>query len=204
MTNLTITYVGTILVSYLFGSIPWALIIGRVFFKTDIREKGSGNLGGSNAGRVLGRKAGVTVMVLDILKSFIAVAIASSFSVQAGALAGIFCTIGHCYPLFANFKGGKAVSTSAGFLLATCIFTGVNWWILIIAVIIFFVTLYLSKFVSLASILAFTSLAITSFIYPTDMIIRITLIALAILVIYRHRQNISRLVNNQENKISWM
>ena len=98
-------------VGYLLGSIPFALIIGKVFFKTDIRNHGSGNLGGGNAGRVLGKGAGLSVMTLDILKVTLAIFIASLLhdSQEIMILAGLFAAVGHCFPVFARFKGGKAV-----------------------------------------------------------------------------------------------
>ena len=103
-----------ILLGYLLGSLPFALIIGKVFYHTDIRQYGSGNLGGTNAGRVLGKKAGISVIVFDVLKVVLAIAIATQVSKVAGIWTGLACCIGHCYPVFAKFHGGKAVSTIFG------------------------------------------------------------------------------------------
>ena len=111
-----------ILLGYLLGSLPFALIIGKVFYHTDIRQYGSGNLGGTNAGRVLGKKAGISVIVFDVLKVVLAIAIATQVSKVAGIWTGLACCIGHCYPVFAKFHGGKAVSTMFGFLFSTSIF----------------------------------------------------------------------------------
>ena len=93
------------LMGYLIGSIPFALVIGKVFYNTDIREHGSGNLGGTNAGRTLGAKAGIAVSILDVLKATIAMIITSLFCEEAVIYAGFFATFGHCFPIFANFKG---------------------------------------------------------------------------------------------------
>lgn len=98
-----------ILLGYLLGSLPFALIIGKVFYHTDIRQYGSGNLGGTNAGRVLGKKAGISVIVFDVLKVVLAIAIATQVSKVAGIWTGLACCIGHCYPVFAKFHGGKAL-----------------------------------------------------------------------------------------------
>ena len=190
--------------AYLLGSVPWALIIGKTFYHTDIRESGSGNLGGTNAGRVLGKKAGVIVMTLDVLKAVLAVFIGSLFSEQAGALAGIFCTIGHCFPLFAGFRGGKAVSTSAGFLFALVVFLKFSYLILVIPVAVFFLVLYIGKMVSLASITAAVVAMLTALFLPVDWIIKTTIVVLAVLIVYRHRANIQRIRDKTENKITWM
>ena len=129
---------------YLFGSIPFALVIGKVFYKTDVREHGSGNLGGTNAGRTLGAKAGVSVAVMDVLKATIAMAITALFSYESIIFAGFFATLGHCYPIFANFKGGKAVSTAMGFLLGISIFITKNILVhFLLPVGTFFLILYI-------------------------------------------------------------
>ena len=115
-----------IVLGYFIGSIPFALIIGKVFYKTDIREYGSKNLGGGNAGRVLGKKAGVAVMTLDILKVSFVVFLATLFggSETAVVCGGLAAAIGHCWPVFAKFRGGKAVATMYGFLFGLFVFAG--------------------------------------------------------------------------------
>ena len=107
-----------IIIGYIIGSIPWGLIIGKVFYKKDIRQYGSGNLGGTNAGRVLGKKAGIAVIVLDALKALILMVIARFIYPEAIAYTGAAVMVGHCFPLFANFKGGKGVACAFGYLLA--------------------------------------------------------------------------------------
>ena len=110
---MVVEVLASIAIGYLLGSIPFALVVGKVFYKKDIRNYGSGNLGGSNAGRVLGKKAGLSVMTLDILKVTLAIFIASFFQNREVSMvvAGVAAAIGHCFPIFAKFKGGKAVAT---------------------------------------------------------------------------------------------
>lgn len=195
-----------ILLGYLLGSIPFALVIGKLFYKTDVRNFGSGNLGGTNAGRVLGKKAGISVIICDILKVVAAVGIVSIFDREASIWAGLAAAFGHCYPIFAGFRGGKAVATMFGFLLSTSIFTFQNAWYVIVPLIFFLIVLYLGKMVSLASMVA----ALASSIYITMMQMNISieiLIAswlLTILVIYRHKTNIQKIFKGNENKISWL
>ena len=143
-----------LLIGYLLGSIPFALVIGLVFYKTDVRKHGSGNLGGSNTGRVLGKKAGISVIVCDVLKVVLAVAIVSFFNKEASIWAGVCAALGHCYPIFANFKGGKAVATMFGFLLSISIFTFQDFFYFLIPFLCFFILLYLTKIVSLSSMSA--------------------------------------------------
>ena len=193
-----------IIASYILGSLPWALIIGKGFYKTDIRLQGSGNLGGTNAGRVLGKKAGVIVSALDILKSVLAVFLGAHYGVAIGAICGVICTLGHCYPLFAGFRGGKAVSTSFGLLFALCAFTKINWLLFIIPLVMFFLVLYLFKMVSLGSIMAFLGALTTSLFLEVQTAVRLSILFLTLLIIYRHRQNIVRILNKTESKITWM
>ena len=171
-----------LLISYLYGSIPFALVIGKVFYNTDVRQYGSHNLGGTNAGRVLGKKAGMTVILLDATIIY---------------PCALFCMIGHCYPIFANFQGGKAVSSAIAYTLMT------NIYGFIIAVAVFLITLKTTKYVSLSSILGATAVLIASpFIgYSTTGII--TNICVVALIVYRHRANIIRIKDGTENKVKW-
>ena len=194
-----------ILFGYLFGSIPWALIIGKQFYHTDIRKHGSGNLGGTNAGRILGKKAGVAVKVLDALKALFVVMIVHYIYPSAAVISGCMCAIGHCFPIFANFKGGKAVATTMGYLLAVSIFiTHTPIQLFVIPVLVFFGVLYLRKMVSLASICAVVSASVIGCFVTSDFYTALSIILLAIFVIYRHRENIERIKNGTEKKITWM
>ena len=197
-------YIISVIVGYLLGSIPFALVIGLVFYKTDIRQHGSGNLGGTNAGRILGKKAGISVIICDALKVFIPVGIISIFSKDASIWCGLAACIGHCYPVFANFKGGKAAASMFGFLLAIAIFTAHNWLCFLLPFGCFMLVLYLSKMVSLSSMVAAVTSTISLIIIKQPTLIILASILLDILVIYRHRENIERIKNGTERKISWM
>lgn len=198
-----------ILLGYLLGSLPFALIIGKVFYHTDIRQYGSGNLGGTNAGRVLGKKAGISVIVFDVLKVVLAIAIATQVSKVAGIWTGLACCIGHCYPIFAKFHGGKAVSTMFGFLFSTSIFLFQDASYLLVPFGMFITILYLFKYVSLASMCA----AISSSLYITALMLGFNVESISViiaswlmtvLVIYRHRTNIEKIKKGIENTISWL
>lgn len=199
---MNITLVIALAVGYFLGSIPFALVIGKIFYKTDIRQFGSGNLGGTNTGRVLGKKAGISVMILDVLKVVLAALIVSFINKEYYLYAALGAAIGHCYPIFAQFKGGKAVATMFGYLLSMSIFNA-NALDILLPLLFFVVILYLSKMVSFSSILVsiFTSI----YVYFTKPQIHfIATIIFSILIIYRHRENIKRILNKEEKKITWM
>lgn len=194
-----------IILAYIFGSIPWALVIGKVFYHIDIREHGSGNLGGSNAGRVLGKKVGVLVIALDALKAFISVLICQYVAPEATILAGLACCFGHCFPIFANFKGGKAVATAYGYLLAISIFVTHSFVIqCLVPFLCFLGILYLGKMVSLASIISLLIAAIIAAITQPNIQVTISLFVLWAFVTYRHKGNIQRILDGTEKKITWM
>lgn len=198
-----------IILGYLLGSIPFALVIGKLFYKTDIRQYGSGNLGGTNAGRVLGKKAGISVIVLDILKVVLAAGLASLVSEPAAIWTSLACCIGHCYPIFAHFKGGKAVTTMFGFLISTSIFIFQEFSYFLVPLFMFLIILYLFKYVSLGSICASvcSSLYITAQLLSLDVNNLFIILAswlMTLLVIYRHSANIKRIQEGTENKVSWL
>lgn len=193
-----------IILAYLYGSIPFALVIGKLFYKTDVRNYGSGNLGGTNTGRVLGKKAGIAVIILDASKALLVMLLArylcSLFSLNEDLpyICALFCVVGHCYPIFANFKGGKAVSTAIGYFFA------VNPLGAILALVVFFIVLKISKYVSLSSVLA--SLSVLAAIPFLDMSLvgKLTTFGIISLLVYRHRENLKRIKQGTESKISWM
>lgn len=198
-----------IILGYLLGSIPFALVIGKLFYKTDIRQYGSGNLGGTNAGRVLGKKAGISVIVLDVLKVVLAAGLASLVSEPAAIWTSLACCIGHCYPIFAHFKGGKAVTTMFGFLISTSIFIFQEFSYFLVPLFMFLIILYLFKYVSLGSICASvcSSLYITAQLLSLDVNNLFIILAswlMTFLVIYRHNANIKRIQEGTENKVSWL
>ncbi|MBR5004508.1 MAG: glycerol-3-phosphate 1-O-acyltransferase PlsY [Erysipelotrichaceae bacterium] len=196
-----------LILAYLFGSIPWALVIGKVFYKTDIRNHGSGNLGGSNAGRVLGKKAGVAVIALDALKALLSVVLAKvmNMSDTICVLAGLMCCVGHCFPIFANFKGGKAVATTVGFVIGISVLITHEFMIMsLIPIITFFVVLKTTKYVSLSSMIAIGMAAVCAFIAQDNLVISLSITVLWLFVCYRHKANIGRLLKGSETKITWM
>lgn len=229
-------------IGYIFGSIPTGVIIGKVFYHKDPRLEGSKNSGGTNVGRLMGAKAGLTVIFLDMLKLVIPLltvwsvlkfsGIMQTFETNLGQpmwdngvfyiyLAPLGAAIGHCWPMFAHFKGGKAVATFGGFGLAT------SWFTSTIGFAAFFITLKLKKYVSLSSMIAalFASLAAWA-MYIVKLVAHpsfsdmgmwgwgdylhagweyatvITIIS--IILVIRHAPNIKRLANHEERKIKWM
>lgn len=194
-----------VICAYLLGSIPSALWVGKLFFKTDIREHGSGNLGGTNTFRVLGKKAGMVVTLMDILKGtaatlLILLPVFEDVTIHALIL-GAIAVVGHMFPLFAGFRGGKAVATSAGVVL------GYNWILFLILLVVFFLALKLWKMVSLASIM----IAIGAFLYGVftliteqDVIFFIMITVLATFIVYRHKDNMKRIKAGTEPKVKWL
>lgn len=194
-----------IILSYLFGSIPWGLVIGKVFFHKDIRKEGSGNIGGTNAGRILGKPVGIAVILLDALKGYFAMVLAYYLAKDAIVFAGLASVIGHCFPIFVHFHGGKAVATTFGFFLGVAtLVNGHIFWQFIFPVLCFLVILYLTKMVSLSSITAVFIEAVVSIFINTNKLVPVAVFILWILVTYRHKSNIERIKNGTESKIKWM
>lgn len=189
------------LIAYILGSIPSGLWIGKIFYKKDIRDFGSGNLGATNSFRVLGVKPGIVVTLMDILKGTAATLLPFFFQLDSNhhfwLLTGIFAIIGHSFPVFAKFKGGKAVATSAGVILAYAP------WLFLAALIIFALSLKISKYVSLSSMIAAGSALVISLFFQDWILVGI-IAAIAAFIIYRHIPNIKRIKKGEEPKISWM
>jgi len=209
-----------IILSYLVGSIPTALIVSKVVKGIDIREHGSGNMGGSNVFRVMGWKYGVLVIILDALKGALAVIIVARLYLGnfpfnnvtpfddftlIQIIAGLSAVIGHIWTAFAGFRGGKGIATALGFLVTIITID------MLFALGVFLIVVYISRYISLGSISAAVSV-------PLIMIIRENIfhvdiqgyhtilpfsIVLAFLVMYTHRANLSRLFNGSENRISF-
>lgn len=197
-------YVISCIIGYLLGSIPFALVIGKVFYHTDVRQYGSGNLGGTNAGRVLGKKAGMAVIALDGLKCFIPVGIVSYFSVPASIWCGLAVCVGHCFPLFANFKGGKAAASMFGFLLAIACFTARNFLAFALPFGTFLMVLFITKMVSLSSMIAAVTSTLTLILLKQPLLIVAASALLSCLIIERHKANIKRILNGTESKVKWL
>jgi glycerol-3-phosphate acyltransferase PlsY len=201
-------YVVTALAAYLLGSIPTGFLVAKAK-GVDIRQHGSGNIGATNVFRILGKPAGIFVLLADAAKGWLAVAILSQFVVEkllppdslhgkhetAALLSGIFAILGHNYTCWLKFKGGKGVATTAGVLLA---WTPVGFGI---ALAVWLVVFALSRFVSLASIVAAVSLPVATWLSgrsPTFIVVTAVLGALAI---YKHKDNIKRLLNGTEHRV---
>ena len=191
------------IIGYLFGSINWGLLIGKVFYHKDIREYGSGNAGGTNAGRVLGKKIGYLVIFLDASKALLCMILCHLISPGVEQFAGLAVCVGHCFPIFAQFKGGKAVASSFGYFLGLMIFTTHEAFFTFISpVVYFFLIVWLKKMVSLASMISVTMGALGVFFF-VDYKTGFLMLLDAALVIYRHKANIERIKNGTESKVTF-
>lgn len=194
---MSFTFIVGALVAYLLGSIPSGLWIGQTFFQKDIREFGSGNLGSTNAFRVLGTKAGSIVLFCDVFKGFLAMILAMTVFKQdslSPLWIASFAVIGHTFPLFASFKGGKAVATFAGMILAY------QPLLLLYGLLIFLALLAITRMVSLTAMVTITAGVLLSLLF-NDWTLTCFALAIDIFIIYRHRSNIQRILNGTENKV---
>lgn len=195
-----------IVLAYLIGSVPTSVWVGRYFFNIDIRDYGSGNAGATNTYRVLGPKWGTIVMVTDMVKGIIAVKLAFLLPEYVGSEVrlvnlqvglGLAAVVGHIFPIWADFRGGKGVATLFGLVLGISPITAIS------CSGVFLLVLYLTRFVSLSSILA--SLAFPVFILlvfnvENDMY-RVFAVAVALMVLLTHQKNIGRLLRGSESKV---
>jgi len=184
------------IVSYLFGAVPFGVLVAKSR-GIDIRTQGSGNIGATNVFRVLGKGWGIFTFVLDALKGFIPAFVFPMFGNldgEWGVLFGLLSIIGHSFPVYLKFKGGKGVATSAGMLLGVAplaVGAGLLVWI---------ICLLIWRYVSLASIAAAATIAAVVWVIDMGLIINIALTALGAMVIWLHRANIKRLLNGTENR----
>ena len=197
-----------LLLAYLIGAFPSAVWVGRTFYNTDVREYGSGNAGATNTFRTLGPKAGIPVLLMDILKGWIAVNLV--YFVMDNQLMseekffelklafGIAAVIGHLFPIYTGFRGGKGIATMLGFMI------GIYWQAALLSALVFILTLLISKYVSLSSIIA--SLAFPFIVIVilgmnnTNSSLIIFSIFVPILSLITHQKNIERLIRQEENK----
>ncbi|MCB0795455.1 MAG: glycerol-3-phosphate 1-O-acyltransferase PlsY [Flavobacteriales bacterium] len=197
----------SVVLAYLAGSIPTAVWWGKRFHGVDIREHGSMNAGATNTFRVLGVRAGVPVLLIDMLKGFVPVRVLPAFSgLEPGTdewialrLVLALCTVlGHLYPVFAGFRGGKGIATSFGGVVA------LHPGVALICFIVFGLVLWTARFVSLASLIAALCFPLAViFVYREDSILlQYFSVALCLLVFYTHRQNIGRLRRGEENRLT--
>lgn len=194
------------LIAYLLGSVPTAVMVSRRFFNIDIREYGSGNAGATNVYRVMGSKWGTLVMVADMLKGVLAVQLAlllPDYEPEGMAfqnlqtLLGLAAVIGHIFPIWADFRGGKGVATIFGMVLGISPLTAVG------CVTVFSLVLFLTRFVSLSSILASISFPIFILVVfnVDNPLYRVFAITVALLVLLTHQKNIGRLLKGKEGKL---
>ena len=197
-----------VIIGYLFGSIPTAVWIGRFYFKLDVREHGSKNAGATNTFRVLGKKPGIIVLFIDILKGVIAsmfpiiftefYELSYTFLITLRLISSIFSMIGHVLPVFAKFKGGKGVATSLGVLI------GLQPFAALICFSVFLCVFIASKYVSLGAISSAITYPINVYfvdptVLPHELIFTVILSSA---VVFTHRKNIFRLLNGKENKMN--
>jgi len=201
-----------IILSYLIGSIPPAYLLGRLWKRIDIRKAGSGNIGATNALRVLGKKAGITILILDILKGVLPVIFLGDFinarlaSISGEAIRiilGISCICGHNWTIFLRFKGGKGIATSLGVLLGLSLrIPGLNL-VLGLVIGIWLIVLIISRIVSLASLLAGISLPIFMLVFRLSSVLVWASLVLCVMMVLRHRPNIKRLLQGKEPRIDF-
>lgn len=185
------------IIAYVIGSVSFSLILSRVFFRSDVREGGSGNAGATNMARLFGMDAGLATLALDAAKGALALFIGRHFAGPWGmCAAGISCLLGHCFPVFSGFRGGKGVAVGLAAVLAA------DWRVCLGGLVVFALCAALSKKVSLSSIVAsaFALLGAVLLKLPAD---RLVLIAVTVLIIIvQHRENISRLLHGTEKDFS--
>ena len=205
------SYIIVVIIAYLLGSISFSVIISKKMAGFDVREKGSGNAGATNMLRSVGKQAAILTRIGDALKGVVAVL----FAILVGAIAknadkallvqiaGIFVVIGHTFPIFFGFKGGKGVATSLGVVLTT------NWKIGLICLVFALVLMILTRIVSMGSVgaaILFPVLVLfmnTNFTVTEGSSYLVYSIILAVIVIFNHRSNIKRILNGTENKLSF-
>lgn len=193
-------------IAYLLGSIPSGVWIGKLFYHKDIREFGSGNSGTTNTFRVLGKPAGIIVLLMDILKGTLATLLPTLFHLDTinPLWFGVFAILGHTFPIFAGFKGGKAVATSAGMLL------GFSPLFFLYSVAIFLICLFVTSMVSLSSMIAAVLVTISTLVLPLiwplllpkhNWLLTLIAAGVTIFIFIRHRENIQRIKNGTENRV---
>lgn len=186
-----------LIAAYLLGSLPFGYIMSKVLLKTDIRQHGSGNIGATNVLRVVGWKAALPVFLLDMLKGFLAVSIAR-FIIDVPAVylgAGFLAMLGHSYPVFLGFKGGKAAATAIGVMAA------LSGWALLIMALVALAVVALTRYVSLGSLIGALLVPLIFLVLGYGLPYVIFGIATALLIVIRHKANIERLMKGSESKL---
>ncbi len=200
-----------ILISYIIGSFPTAYIFGRWLKGIDIRKFGSGNVGATNALRILGRGPGITVLVLDVLKGFIAVFfLGNLITVKISGISnetlriilGLSCISGHNWTIFLKFKGGKGVATTFGVLLALATQIGTLKIILGLLVLTWLITFFTTRVVSLASVLTGIALPVYVIIFKQSPILIFSSILLCLFILLRHKSNLKKIFQGKESRLT--
>ena len=189
-------WVWLVLAAYIIGSIPIGLIIGKTFWKKDLRRFGSHNIGATNAWRVLGRKAGVLVFILDFLKGQIGVMLGALIvgTPSAMVLGGFFAIVGHVLSIFAGFRGGKGVATGLGVLSI------LMPKVMLIVFVVWLVMVLLTRYVSIGSVIAAVLTPILAAAFHVPNVYFAFALAAAVVIVWRHRENLKRLREGRENK----
>jgi len=191
-------WVLTIVIGYLFGSISFSLVIGKIFEHKDVREYGSGNAGTTNALRVLGKKAAFFVLLGDILKCLVSVLIGGWLLPGIGAwIGGLCCMVGHVFPVFFKFRGGKAVAAGIAMMVFVCPPAGFS--ALAVLAVIFAIT----RIVSVSSLSAFLVFPLFIWLFTKEPLYVIIAAVMFVFVLILHRANIGRLIRGEEKKISF-
>lgn len=196
---MTIQIILTILIGYAFGCIQAAYLISKFIGKIDIRDHGSGNAGASNITTIMGLRFGVIVGLVDILKGLFAVLVVKWIypdSPDLAYLSGIMAIIGHIFPFYMKFRGGKGVATLAGMMF------GINWKLGILFVLLVAIPAFLTDYIVIGSFTAFTALPVVTYLAGYPLTFTILGICLTVLSFYLHRGNIQRIINKEETKIS--
>tara|TARA_B100001564_G_C20654111_1_gene678351 strand:+ start:1709 stop:2344 length:636 start_codon:yes stop_codon:yes gene_type:complete len=199
-----------VLLAYLLGSIPSAVWVGKFFYNIDIREFGSGNAGATNTFRVLGKKAGIPVLFFDILKGWLSVNLTKLLSnydliiqtnidlfLEFSLAFGLSAVIGHLFPIFTGFRGGKGIATLLGFLFAILPFAAV------LSLIVFILSLLVSRFVSLSSIIASFIFCVVVLITEDNFSLNLFAFFVPLLSLITHQKNIERLLKGKETKVKF-
>lgn len=205
--SITLQIVIGVLLAYLIGSIPASIWIGRRFYGLDIRTAGSGNAGATNTIRLLGYRVGLAVLAIDVAKGYLAVYLPCLLSftqfspeqfVGFRIILGIAAIIGHIFPVYINFKGGKGVATTVG----VCI--GLYPYAVMVTAVVFFLVFIITRFVSMASILSAVVFPfVVIFVFNTEsLFLKILSIAIGVFIPIMHHKNIKRLIKGEENKFS--
>ncbi len=190
-------WAGLVIAAYLIGSIPMGLIFGKLIWKKDLRRFGSHNIGATNAWRILGRKAGLLIFILDFLKGQLGVLLGAYLFASPGAMVvgGLFAVLGHMFPIFIGFRGGKGVATGLGVIAA------LMPKVTLIVVVVWLVLTLITRYVSVASIIAAVLTPILAAAFKEPIIYFLFALVIAVFIVFRHRENIQRLKAGHENKI---